>query len=253
MTSVLDRTAVPPDETLAYGAHPDQVYDVRHPSGTPLNRTVLVLHGGFWRPGVDRAHASGEAAAFAAVGFHVAVAEYRRAAHGGWPDMRADVLAALTAVRRNPALPDDLVLAGHSAGGHLAGWLAARPQAAGIRAAVSLAGCLDLHRVHELRLGGGAAQALLGCPPEADQQAWAAADPARLNRDAAPVPVVPVIALHGTRDEQVPLEVSQAYAAAVPGTWVESLTGADHFDLIDPESEAFPVVLDTVLTAGQPA
>ena len=51
---------------------------------------------------------------------------------------------AVAAVRADATLPDRVVLVGHSAGGHLAAWVASQPTAHGLAGAVSLAGCVDL-------------------------------------------------------------------------------------------------------------
>ncbi|UIJ35113.1 S9 family peptidase [Allobranchiibius sp. GilTou73] len=241
MASVLDRAAAPPDETTAYGVEPDQVYDVRRPAGPARGVTVIVVHGGFWRPATDRSHTGSEAEAFRQDGFHVVVPEYRRAPRGGWPDMRADLLTMLAAVSARTDLPDPIVLVGHSAGGHLVAWLAAQPDAGAVVGTVALAGCVDLHLVHGLGLGGGAAEALMGSTPQDEPAAWEQADPARLGAPAAPV-----VAIHGTRDEQVPLEISQSYVDAVPDTRLRVVDDADHFDVIDPQSAAFAIVRETV-------
>ena len=248
MASVLDRAAAPPDETTPYGVGPDQVYDVRLPTGSPRGVTVVVVHGGFWRPATDRSHTGSEAAAFAQDGFHVVVPEYRRASRGGWPDMRADLLTVLAAVSARSDLPDDVVLVGHSAGGHLVAWLAAQPGAAAVVGTVALAGCVDLHLTHERGLGDGAAEALMGSTPQEDPAAWELADPARLGPTAAPV-----VAIHGTRDEQVSLEVSQSYADVVPGARLQVVDDADHFDVIDPQSAAFAIVRAAVSDLAAPA
>lgn len=239
MTSVLARLATattPVDRTTAYGPHPDQVYDVRAPSGPVRDATALVVHGGFWRPAYDRAHATGQSEALAANGFHVATIEYRRADEGGWPDLRDDVAAAAAAVVADPGLPGPVVLVGHSAGGHLVLWLqhhpAVRPALAGT---VALAPCADLHLVHRLGLDGDAALALLGVAPEDDPQAWDAADPARLGAPPRPVRI-----LHGTADDRVPVAVSASYREQAGGaTALDVLPGVDHFALIDPTSAAF--------------
>ena len=106
--AVLERTAPPAARTVAYGSDPAQVYDVRLPTGRPRDVTVVVVHGGFWQPEFDRAHAAAQSQAFADDGFTVAVLEYRRAGMdgGGWPGTFDDITAALAAVRADPTLPD---------------------------------------------------------------------------------------------------------------------------------------------------
>ncbi|WP_030252268.1 alpha/beta hydrolase, partial [Streptomyces sp. NRRL S-455] len=104
---------------------------------------VVVLHGGAWRAPYDRRHVSPFAGFLARRGFAVASVEYRRGgeeprrdgdgpAAGRWPDTFDDVAAARDALPELAAreLPQaDLrrtVVTGHSAGGQLALWAAAR-------------------------------------------------------------------------------------------------------------------------------
>jgi dipeptidyl aminopeptidase/acylaminoacyl peptidase len=146
-----------------------------------------------------------------------------------------------------------MVLAGHSAGGHLALWAASRhrlPAGSPWRTGgplpgsgvVALAAVSDLARCQELRLGQRAAEALMGGGPARFPDRYAAADPARL------VPVgLPVRLVHGTADDRVPHEMSVAYvsqARAAGDNQVECalLPGAGHFDVIDPLSAAWPAV-----------
>lgn len=267
---VLTRSAPPPRLTVAYGDLPDQVADVWWPdvpglSDVPL---VVVVHGGFWRAEYDRRHTRPQCAGLAAAGYAVAAIEYRRVGSGGgWPATFDDVAVALDTV---PALVaaataggpvrvdlERVVHVGHSAGAQLAVWAASRhrlppgapwagellvrPRPAGV---VALAGVLDLDAAAELDLDHGAVRALLGGGPAERPERYAAADPLRL------VPAgVPVALLHGTDDGYVPLELSRRYAAAAgtdTGATLSELTGVGHFDLIDPESSAWPAVLDAV-------
>ncbi|NEB13579.1 alpha/beta hydrolase, partial [Streptomyces coelicoflavus] len=146
--SAFSHPAVEPDSTAGYGDHPDQVVDFYAPHagagpGGPAP-VVVVLHGGSWRAPYDRRHISPFAGFLARRGFAVASVEYRRGAEGSaaegsgdpvagrWPDTFDDVAAALDAlpelVRRHLPQADvrRTVLTGHSAGGHLALWAAAR-------------------------------------------------------------------------------------------------------------------------------
>ncbi|MEU5707783.1 alpha/beta hydrolase, partial [Streptomyces flaveolus] len=150
--SAFSHSPVDPDVTAAYGDHPDQVIDFYAPRPGPYSAApgtlaplVVVLHGGAWRARYDRRHITPFADHLARRGFAVANVEYRRGGEGPagapddgtppagrWPDTFDDVAAALDAL---PALvrealpqadPRRTVLTGHSAGGHLALWAAAR-------------------------------------------------------------------------------------------------------------------------------
>ena len=246
-SQVLEEVAEPPTRTTAYGDDPAQVYDVRLPERVTRRLTVVVVHGGFWRPEYDRGHASRQAQAFADAGYPVAVVEYRRTGMpgGGWPGTGADVAAAIRSLRDDPDLPDRLVLVGHSAGGHLVVWAASQPWGADLGGVVSLAGVLDLAAAFEQRLGDGAVEAFMGGTPRALPEAYAAADP-RLH-----VPLAPVALVHGADDDVVPAAISRSYAehaaprAQVPVS-LREVGGCEHFGLIDPEHPAFAEVLAAV-------
>jgi acetyl esterase/lipase len=260
---VLTRPAPGPDHTVAYGPHPDQVIDLRLPARdrAPL---VVIVHGGFWRARYDRAHTAPMADALASAGYLVAVPEFRRVGSpgGGWPGTFDDVAAAFDAlgalVEPYGADLTRVVWTGHSAGGHLALWAAARHRlpvaspwhcAARPRAVVSLAGCASLELCDAWDLGDGAAAALMGGSAADLPGRYAVADPAAL------LPLgVPVTLVHGTRDDTVPVEMSRKYAAraarAGDDVRLTELPGAGHYGLIDPLSSAWPQVLAALGTAG---
>jgi len=247
--SILSRPAPPPDLTVVYGDHPDHVADIRRAPG-PSKGLVVFFHGGFWRHAYDRSHVGPLATALAADGFMVATPEYRRtgAKGGGWPGTFDDVAAA---VRRVPPLVADalgpqprVILAGHSAGGHLALWAAAGLVRDGFPLAgvVGLAPVADLREAYRLDLDGGAVAALLGGAPGEYPDRYDVADPASL----LPIRARQVLC-HGSRDVQVPVEISIRYAAAARNAGddvvLRQWADVDHFDLIDPESLAWPDVL----------
>jgi acetyl esterase/lipase len=226
--------------------------------GAPL---VVLLHGGFWRAAYDRSHAGPLASALSSAGYAVCVPEYRRTgqAGGGWPGTFDDVAAAVDALPGLAAeaaagLVDPLavLLAGHSAGGHLALWAAARdrlpadapwhPPARPVRGVVGLAAVSDLAACHERDLGSGAAALLMGGGPDRYPGRYALVDPARL------LPVgVPVRLVHGDLDDVVPCAMSLDYAdraaRANGDVACDALPGRGHFDVIDPLSGAWPRVL----------
>jgi acetyl esterase/lipase len=248
---VLTRPAPPPDHVLRYGDHPDHVIDLRLPRAQdgPL---IVFLHGGFWRAAYDRVSAGGGplAADLAARGHPVASVEYRRVGQegGGWRGTFDDVeraLAVLPALAARYADPADPILAGHSAGGHLA--LRYADAAAGV---LALAPVADLVLAYGMGLGGGAVGELLGGGPADVPDRYEYAEPG-----VAPVPTVIV---HGDADDRVPLAVAERYAERA-GTRCELhvVSGGDHFAVIDPLSSAWPSVVSAVsllvtLVDGQP-
>ncbi len=241
-----------PDAVLRYTAHEDGLVDVHLPSGSPgsVPRLVVLLHGGFWRQAFDRRHTRAVAAALAGEGYVVATPEYRRVGGGGgWPMTGDDVEAALTAM---PGLLDGLgvgthgtTLLGHSAGGHLALWAASLPRAVdlGVDLVVGLAPVGQLRAAARDRVGEGAVQALLGGEPAEVAERYDAADPAFRFRTR---PGCDVRVVHGTRDDVVPPANSLELAAEHPFVELRLVEGADHFDLMNPTSTAWPAVLDAL-------
>jgi acetyl esterase/lipase len=253
-SEVLDRTAPPPDATLPYGPHPEQVVDIRLPAAGSDLPLVILVHGGFWRAAYDRAHIAPLACALAGDGWPVAAIEYRRTGQpgGGWPGTLDDVAAALArtpelvaeacAARDRPAPAGPPVLAGHSAGGHLALWYAATAPAA-VRGVLALAPVADLTAAYAQHLGAGAVSDLLDGGPDVVAERYAEADPLARLAESAPVPTV---ILHGDQDVDVPIGISRTYAAAADAVGARvrliELSGVEHFALIDPESPVWPSV-----------
>lgn len=204
--------------------------------------TVFLVHGGFWRARTDRSHARAAAVAMADRGWRVLLPEYPRPGMpgGGWPGTGDELRRALEWVAETPG---PLVLAGHSAGGQLALWLAHQPVAARAAAVVPLGGCLDLRLVHDLGLGDHAAGDFLGGSPEEQPEAYATADPAQLG----PAPC-PVVVVHGRDDDIVPLEVSRSWfdRCARPDRDRLLTVDGDHFAVMDPSAPAFATVLETL-------
>jgi acetyl esterase/lipase len=227
----------PPAELVRYGPDPEQVANLHRPSreGGPWP-VVVVLHGGFWRDRFDRTLMTPLANDLAARGYLAWNVEYRRVGRegGGWPGTLEDVAAAVDAlVDVAQADTSRVATLGHSAGGHLALWLAAGDGAVRPRAAVSLAGVSDLVRGSELGLGSGAVEDFLGGAPDEVPERYAEASPAAL----LPLGAAQLL-VHGGRDDVVPIELARPYAEAArsAGDHVELLEDAhaDHFDVVDP-------------------
>ncbi|MER5714393.1 alpha/beta hydrolase [Streptomyces sp. NPDC002132] len=276
--SAFSHPAVAPDATASYGDHPDQVIDFYAPrEGSAPTDTVpliVVLHGGAWRAPYDRRHITPFAAYLAERGFAVANVEYRRGQEqspaqeptpapiaGRWPHTFDDVAAALDAL---PALarealpqadPRRTVLTGHSAGGHLALWAAARhvlpadaPWRTGgpapLRGVVALAPIADFEVAGKLDVCGNAARQLLGGDEHfTERQPYA--DPALL----LPTGIATTL-VQGRTDLVVPQAVAESYAdaAAKAGEMVglTLLEDVGHFPLIDPLADACAVVAEEI-------
>lgn len=232
-----------PDAVLRYASHDDGLLDVHLPARPhPAARLVLLVHGGFWKQAYDRRHTRAAAAALAAEGFVVATPEYRRVGGaGGWPatadDLDRAVELAPSLLRGLDIPTSGTTVVGHSAGGHLALWLASRPHA--IDLVVGLAPVGDLRAAARERLGGGATQALLGGEPEEAPERYDEADPRML---LATPPGCPVRIVHGADDDVVPVAHSAGLVEARPFVDLRVVPG-DHFDVVDPSSPAWPQVL----------
>ncbi|MFG2641240.1 alpha/beta hydrolase family protein [Streptomyces sp. NPDC048370] len=271
--SAFSHPAVAPDASAAYGDHPDQVVDFYAPrDGRERAPLVVALHGGAWRAPYDRQHLTPFVDFLARRGFAVANVEYRRGGTiprqggtgpvaGRWPETFDDVAAALDAVPRLAAEhlpqadPRRIVLTGHSAGGHLALWAAARhvlapdapwhlPAPPALRGVVALAPIAHFDRAVELGVCGGAVTELLGGEGEFDVRARHA-DPALL----LPTGIATAI-VQGRDDVVVPQAVADAYveAAAKAGETVglTLLPDVGHFPLIDPAADACAVVAEEI-------
>ncbi|MQY04654.1 alpha/beta hydrolase family protein [Actinomadura macrotermitis] len=226
--------------TVRYGPAPEQ-FGEYWPGGD--GAAVVLVHGGYWRKRYRLDLMRLLAADLNARGFAVWNIEYRRMdmAGGGWPGTFDDVSAALDAVTGldgGAVDPARVGLVGHSAGGHLALWAAHRaagPGRVSPAAVVSLAGVCDLVTAARLGLSNGAVAELLGGGPDDLPEVYRRADPMAL------VPLgVPQLVVHGTADEDVPIELSRRYAEAAGREAVLlTLPDADHMDVITPGTAAW--------------
>ena len=232
-------------ERITYGDDPSQWVDLHVPDG-PSRGLVVVIHGGFWKAEYGAEYGAPLAADLVGRGWTAANVEYRRVGNGGgFPATLDDVHAAIGAVAADAEAP--VVTLGHSAGGHLATWAAARGRVdrwsggVALTHVVSQAGVLDLRAAVEEHLGTDAALAFLGDP---DETTYERADP------LTQVPLdVPVWAVHARDDDTVPFAQATTYvdaatAAGAEATLVEVPGG--HFGVIDTGSEAWAACVEVL-------
>ncbi|MCE7008827.1 alpha/beta hydrolase [Kibdelosporangium philippinense] len=269
-------------KTISYGPSPSQVGDLYLPEGDGPFPVVLLLHGGYWTALFDRYQMVPLAEDLVTHGYAVWNVEYRRLGEdgAGWRGTFLDVAAAVDALADlSPAVdPSRVLVVGHSAGGHLAGWVAHRSllpsDAPGANprviplGAVSLAGILDLAAGDADRAGhdltdpntpppaGAPVEPRADLIPAVSKLLGEGAINALLGGHSDSVPDryavtspaelddsgVPLLVIHGTADDVVPPRYSRDYVAAkgADAKYVE-IPGANHFDVINPATETWKI------------
>jgi acetyl esterase/lipase len=268
---ILSRPVLTADHRIHYGAGPWQFGDLWIPQTRSRSLLPLVVfyHGGWWKSEYDLGYAGYLCAALKKEGIASWSVEYRRVGEtgGGWPATFQDAAAGFdfvaTLARSYPLDLSRVITMGHSAGGHLAFWVAGRhhidarseiyqprPQVP-LRGAISLAGAVDLRLT--IDLSGYFTFAhdkdevydLMGGRPQDLPDRYKAGNPG----DLLPFQV-PQLLIQGSADDQIP--------AGLPSRWAEMsrrlgdsatvniIPSADHLDLVDPDSRAWGAVRDDV-------
>jgi acetyl esterase/lipase len=252
-----------PDQRIPYGSDPLQFGELRLPEGKGPHPVAILIHGGCWLSQYDVAHSRKLAAALTGIGLATWSLEYRRVGNegGGWPGTLLDVAAGADHLRSlAKTYPLDLgrVLAvGHSAGGHLALWLAARRRIADRepfrtdreplvpRAVLALAPAPDLAYLQERQVCEGVVEKLLGGSPAAYPERYRMSSPAEL----VPLNVKQILVVGRHDRNWAPVGrryFERARAAGDDVRWIEA-PDSGHFEVIDPESSTWPLVRDAAL------
>lgn len=234
-----------PDVLLSYGDQQEQYGQLFLPTTPGPYPVAVLLHGGCWRARVDLSYLTPASRYLADKGVAVWNLEYRRLdIGGGWPDTFLDV-ATGTDFLKEPATDYDLELTnlitvGHSAGGHLAHWLAARlrlSEASRLyradpllpKAFISIAGIPDLAQAIQQDICHEMPVRLMGGTPHALPSRYQQGSPAEL----APLGIKQVF-IQGEQDDTVPLAYVEAYVAAAKargeGVVLERLAHTGHYD-----------------------
>lgn len=248
-------------ERFGYGDANQQFSELWRPGGDPPWSAVVMIHGGSWSKGVDRSIMDPLARDLSGEGHAVWNIEYRTLGQrgGGWPGTLDDVGAAIDDVVARPddvpIDPERVIVLGHSAGGHLALWAAARaalpagapgasPQVSP-RAVVALAPVTDLAQCADDGIVEGTCAQLIGGSPAELPNRYAIASP----QQRLPLGV-PQRLFHGALDTVVPVAYSRAYvdaarAAGDDATVIEQ-ADANHFTPIETDSAFYGQVRQVV-------
>lgn len=263
---LLGRPRPQPNATVHYGADPLQVADIWVPAGRGRHPTVLMVHGGCWQTAIaDRTIMNWVAEDLRRRGIAVWNIDYRGVDRpgGGYPGTFRDASAAADALRANAARYHldltHLVAVGHSAGGHLALWLAGRPRLPSgsplrsarplaIHAVVSLGGLPDLEE---------AARSENGCGNEVIGRLTAGGLAAPRSNPFADTSVprlaplgVPQVLINGRQDRIIPAAYAESYAAPMRAAGddvrVRMIDRTGHVELVAPESAAWGAAVEEI-------
>jgi pimeloyl-ACP methyl ester carboxylesterase len=253
-----------PTRQIAYGALPHQVAQLWLPEGAGSFPVVLMAHGGCWLSDVANLSLMNYAAEdLRRRGIAVWNIEYRGVDRpgGGYPGTFQDVAAAADLLGQvGPAyhLRTDRVIAfGHSAGGHLALWLAARGRIADgsalktarplpIAAVVSSGGLPDLEAVRAHGICGADTVArLVGEPTAGHRRIYADTSPAELGAGVDKEQLI-----SGDQDAIAPPALADAYRAKMKqrGADIGAVTvlNTGHVELISPGTAAWDETVQTI-------
>jgi acetyl esterase/lipase len=257
-----------PSAHLAYGSAPSQYVELFVPPGAGPFPVVVLLHGGCWVEEFQGiVQMRNLAGALLQQGIAVWNVEYRRIDEdgGGYPGTYQDAAAAFELLIAEASArhldSNRLVVMGHSAGGHLAQWLASRRQlpatsplfkadAFPIRNVIALGSIGDLRRrTTTLReVCGVDVVKLTGRPSAARSDVYADTSPAELMPNGSHT-----VLINGALDHVSPPQTALDYAARARrmGDTVETIIvpQASHFDEVSASSPAWAVILPMVQRA----
>jgi acetyl esterase/lipase len=262
---LLGRPRPRPSATIRYGADPLQVADLWLPAGAGPHPVVLMVHGGCWQTDIaDRTIMSWIADDLRRRGIAVWNIDYRGVDRpgGGYPGTFQDAAAAADALRAHAAGHrldlTRIVAVGHSAGGHLALWLAGRPRLpAGsplrtadplpIRSVVSLGGLPDLEE---------AAHSQNGCGNEVVVRLTGGVRAGRIDpfTDTSVPRLAPLgmaqVLINGLQDRIIPTAYAEGYArpmrAAGDDVRVRMIDRTGHVELVAPETAAWAAAVEEI-------
>ena len=262
---LLNRPRPAPDHVIRYGEHAQQVVDLYLPAGPGPHATVIMIHGGCWSQPWDRSLMNWISDDLRRRGVAVWNIDYRTLGEddrSAYPSLFEDVAAAADALRehapRHHLDTSRVVTAGHSAGGHLALWLAGRRNLPRdhfanrnplpIHAAISLGGLQDLE-LAERPPGSGCGTEVIGrligrALPNRDDPF---ADTSVPRMGALRIRQV---LINGNQDRIIPTHFAEDYArqmrALGDDVRVRMIDATGHVELVAPESAAWAAAIEEI-------
>jgi len=241
---------------FSYGTEPQQFGFLTVPDSAGPHPVIVLIHGGFWTAnfGLDLMQPLAED--LSEQGYATWNIEYRRVGdlNGGFPGTLIDVAAAIDYLDEVSAEykldTNQVVVVGHSSGGHLALWSGSRTKLAenspganpliNPKVVVGQAAVTNLIDAAEAGLGGNATQAFLGGEPEDVPQTYKIAQPI--------IGSTETILVTGSEDSIVPVTQTTQYKDLAKIIVVE---GEDHFTVIDPASQSWSNLVNELNTILQ--
>ncbi|MFM6941373.1 MAG: alpha/beta hydrolase family protein [Candidatus Planktophila sp.] len=227
--SLLDAEKEVAVSVIKYGDDKDQILEF-YGDNNSEKRTLLLIHGGYWRELFDREHMRPLAVALAKEGFNVVLPEFRRVAGAPETTLRdlSFVISTLKEIK--------LTLIGYSSGGHLALLLA--DKFAFTDQVIGLAPVTDMSESQRLELGRNAVREWLG-------------DSADNHPELDPMLRPPIgaktIFIQGVSDERVPINLTRNYVAemAKHGHIIElvELATVTHFEMMNIPSPTYDAIV----------
>ena len=244
-----------PNEVVPYGAGEHQFAEYWHP-GTSEPALVILIHGGCWSNEYGLDHIRALASKLKGSGYAVWSTEYRRVGDvgGGWPGTFEDIADSLNYTDKLSNINQHAkFVMGHSAGGHLALWVAAAghlplESPLGKRMKTQIQGAIGLAPIADLAaysLGDNSCEVvtekLMGGSAIDLAERYALGSPAAL------LPSIDSILIHGEADTIVNISQSQRYAASSSRASIIPLKGLGHFDMINPEGPVFDRIIEALV------
>ncbi len=216
--------------------------DVYRPAGPGPYPVLIFIHGGSWTS-YPKPWFAPLGILLKARGILTVIPDYTLYPHATYRQMAQEVAAAIAWTLEHAVEyggdPQRIFLAGHSAGGHLAGLVTCDPRwlaeldhtTAALRGFIGLSGVYDVEAEYRFVARHRAARSLLQGIFEGEKH-FVYASPAQYVRPDLP----PILLIHGDRDDVVPYAISEAFHAALQAAGARSqlvcYSGMGHVDYL---------------------